>query len=174
MSAAFMLVRHLFAIVVLPVTMTILIPRWLLSGYGIGAMWTADSAIGMIARIAGVMSFLAGLVLFGWSLYLFAARGRGTLAPWDPPRKLVVTGPYRYVRNPMISGVLLVIAGETLVHGSRTLGTWLLIFFVINQVQFLVMEEPMLEARFGEDYRKYKNNVPRWIPRMRPWRGMEN
>ena len=164
-----MLVRHLFAIVVFPVTMTILIPRWLLSGYGMRAMWPADSMIGTLAQIAGGVSFLIGLLLFAWCLYLFAARGKGTLAPWDPPRNLVVTGPYRYVRNPMISGVLLIIAGETLVHGSRTLGTWLLTFFVINQIYLLIMEEPMLESRFGEEYRVYKDNVPRWIPRLRPW-----
>ena len=164
-----MLVRHLFSIVVLPVTMTILIPRWLLAQYGMRAMWQADSAAGVIARIAGGVSFLVGLALFSWCLYLFAARGKGTLAPWDPPRKLVVSGPYRYVRNPMISGVLLIIAGQTLFHGSRTLASWLLTFFVINQIYFMISEEPMLEARFGEQYGFYKKNVPRWIPRVRPW-----
>lgn len=171
MTAAFMLVRHLFAILVLPVTMTILIPRWLLAGYGINRMWPADSAAGMIARTAGGITFLIGLALFAWCLYLFAARGKGTLAPWDPPRKLVVSGPYRYVRNPMISGVLFIIAGEALVHGSRTLGIWFLTVFVINQVYFMISEEPMLESRFGEDYRVYRKNVPRWIPRLRPWKG---
>ena len=170
MSAAFMLVRHLFAIVVLPVTMTILIPRWLIAGSGLSAMWPPDSPAAMVARIAGGLSFLAGLALFVWCLYLFAARGKGTLAPWDPPRKLVVTGPYRYVRNPMISGVLLILAGETLFHGSRTIGSWLLTFFVINQIYFMISEEPMLLSRFGEDYRAYKENVPRWIPRLTPWK----
>ena len=164
-----MLVRHMFSIIVLPVTMTILIPRWLLSQYGMGVMWQGDSAIGVVARIAGGVSFLVGLPLFGWCLYLFAARGKGTLAPWDPPRKLVVSGPYRYVRNPMISGVLLIIAGQTLFHGSRTLALWLLTFFIINQIYFMISEEPMLESRFREEYRAYKKNVPRWIPRLRPW-----
>ena len=165
-----MLVRHLFAIVILPVTMTILIPRWLVAGSGIGEMWAPESAVAAIARIAGGFSFLAGLGLFLWCLYLFAARGKGTLAPWDPPRKLVVTGPYRYVRNPMISGVLLVLIGETLFHGSRTIGLWLLTFFVINQVYFMMSEEPMLASRFGEEYLAYKKNVPRWIPRLRAWK----
>jgi protein-S-isoprenylcysteine O-methyltransferase Ste14 len=171
MTAAFMLVRHLFAILVLPATMTILIPRWLLAAYGINPLWPADSAAGTIARTAGVITFLIGLALFGWCLYLFAARGKGTLAPWDPPRKLVVSGPYRYVRNPMISGVLFIIAGQALVHGSRTLGMWFLTFLVINQIYFMISEEPMLESRFGKDYRVYKENVPRWIPRLRPWKG---
>ncbi|HEY0242450.1 MAG TPA: methyltransferase, partial [Gemmatimonadaceae bacterium] len=142
MTAAFMLVRHLFSIVVLPVTMTILIPRWLLAGYGMRAIWQADSTIGVIGRIAGGFIFLAGFALFSWCLYLFAARGKGTLAPWDPPRKLVVSGPYRYVRNPMISGVLLIIAGEAVFHGSRTLAMWLLTFFIINQIYFMISEEP--------------------------------
>ena len=166
-----MLVRHLFAIVVLPVTMTIMIPRWIVAGYGVRPMWPANSAIGTIALLAGAICFLTGLVLFSWCLYLFAARGKGTLAPWDPPRKLVVSGPYGHVRNPMISGVLLIIAGEALALGSRTLATWFLTFFVINQIYFLLSEEPMLESRFGADYRVYKDNVGRWIPRLRPWNG---
>src|SRR5512145_104299 len=77
MTAAFMLVRHLFAIVILPVTMTLLIPRWLVAGSGIGEMWAPESAVAAIARIAGGFSFLAGLGLFLWCLYLFAARGKG-------------------------------------------------------------------------------------------------
>ena len=170
MRAALMLLRHLFAILVLPFMMTVLIPHWLVSGYGERALWPNDSTLAVLARISGGIVFLIGLFLFGWCLYLFAARGKGPLAPWDPPRKLVVTGPYRFVRNPMISGVLLIIAGEALVHGSRTIGLWLLTFFVINQIYFMLSEEPMLEARFGEDYREYKRNVPRWIPRLLPWK----
>ena len=69
----------------------------------------------------------------------------------------------------MISGVLMILGGEALVHGSLTLGFWFLGFLALNQIYFMILEEPMLENRFGEDYRRYKKAIPRWIPRMRPY-----
>ena len=164
MKSVLMLLRHLLAILVLPFVMTIVIPRWIARGYGLVTSWPTEATL-VLGRIAGA----AGLTLFLWCLYLFAARGKGTLAPWDPPKKLVVTGPYRYVRNPMISGVLMILAGEALFHGSTSLGLWMLTFFLLNQIYFLIYEEPNLEARFGEEYRRYKSSVPRWIPRLTPW-----
>jgi protein-S-isoprenylcysteine O-methyltransferase Ste14 len=112
---------------------------------------------------------VAGLALFGWCVGLFARVGRGTLAPWDPTRNLVAVGPYRYVRNPMISGVALMLLGQALLWGSRALGIWTGSFVLINHVYFVLSEEPGLERRFGEKYRLYKANVPRWIPRIRAW-----
>ncbi len=165
-----MLLRHLIAILVLPFVMTIVIPRWIARSYGLVTEWDSDPAFFM-GHVLGGAVFLIGLGLFGWSLYLFAARGKGTLAPWDPPKHLVVVGPYRYVRNPMISGVLLIIAGEALYHGSLSLGAWLLTFFLLNQIYFLVYEEPNLESRFGGEYRDYRTSVPRWIPRLTAWNG---
>ena len=163
-----MLLRHLFAILVLPFVMTIVIPRWIIRGYGLVTEWPTEATL-VLGRIAGGACLLAGLTLFLWCLYLFAARGKGTLAPWDPPKHLVVAGPYRYVRNPMISGVLLILTGEALFHGSISLGLWMLTFFLFNQIHFLIYEEPNLESRFGEAYRVYKSQVPRWIPRLTPW-----
>lgn len=168
MKSVLMLLRHLLAILVLPFVMTIVIPRWIARGYGLVTSWPTEATL-VLGRIAGAACLLAGLTLFLWCLYLFAARGKGTLAPWDPPKKLVVTGPYRYVRNPMISGVLMILAGEALFHGSTSLGLWMLTFFLLNQIYFLIYEEPNLEARFGEEYRRYKSSVPRWIPRLTPW-----
>jgi protein-S-isoprenylcysteine O-methyltransferase Ste14 len=165
-----MLIRHLVAILVLPFVMTIVIPRWIARSYGLVTEWDSTPAL-FIGHILGGAVFLIGLGLFGWSLYLFAARGKGTLAPWDPPKHLVVTGPYRYVRNPMISGVLMIIAGEALFHGSVSLGLWLLTFFLLNQIYFLIYEEPNLESRFEDEYRSYKAGVPRWIPRLTAWNG---
>lgn len=170
MKAVLMLLRHLFAIVVLPLVMTIVIPRWIIRGYGLVTEWSSGPA-SMLGHIAGGICFLAGLSLFLWCLYLFAARGKGTLAPWDPPKHLVVTGPYRYVRNPMISGVLMIIAGEAVFHGSASLGVWMLTFLLLNQIYFRIFEEPNLESRFGEEYQVYKSQVPRWVPRATPWRG---
>lgn len=102
---------------------------------------------------------------------LFARVGRGTLAPWDPTRHLVAAGPYRCVRNPMISGVALMLLGEAAFWGSRAVGLWAASFLAINHLYFVLSEEPGLERRFGQEYRTYKAEVPRWIPRLRPWVG---
>lgn len=163
-----MLARHLLAILVLPFTVVFLVPRWLIDTYGAATEW-ANLTYSIIGGIVGAAFLLAGFVLFVWCLYLFAARGKGTLAPWDPPRRLVVTGPYRYMRNPMITGVLVIVAGQAFVHGSLTLAVWFGGFLLLNQFYFMVMEEPMLENRFGEDYRRYKSTVHRWLPRFTPW-----
>jgi len=91
------------------------------------------------------------------------------LAPWDPPRHLVVRGPYRHVRNPMISGVVFVLFGEALVLLSGPHAQWALIFLVINFIYIPLLEEQRLKARFGEEYIEYCRHVPRLLPRLRPW-----
>ena len=78
---------------------------------------------------------------------------------------LEVEWPYRIVRNPMITAVAAVLAGEALVHRSPRLALWLAVFVVVNQLYFLAVEEPGLERRFGDEYRRYKATVPRWVPR---------
>ena len=120
-------------------------------------------------RVAGALVFGLGLALFTWCVALFARVGRGTLAPWDPTKQLVVVGPYRHVRNPMITGVATMLAGEALFFHSARIGYWLLLFLAINQVYFLLLEEPGLLARFGDDYARYRAAVPRWVPRWRGW-----
>lgn len=118
----------------------------------------------------GLALFLLGFFLSLWTMLLFANIGRGTLAPWNPTKKLVVLGPYAYVRNPMLSGVLTIILGESFIFCSPGVFTWALLFFLINTLYFIFSEEPGLEKRFGAEYLKYKKNVPRWIPRLRPWK----
>jgi len=110
-----------------------------------------------------------GFVLAVWTVRLFTRVGGGTPAPWQPPKKLVVRGPYRHVRNPMISGVLFLLAAEALFFRSWPLAGWLVVFFAANAVYFPLFEEKGLERRFGDDYRLYKAHVPRWVPRPRPW-----
>ena len=160
--------RHAFAITVLPFTMAVLVPLWLARRAGL-APAVATSAGGLAMQAAGVLLLAVGLALFAASLRRFATDGHGTLALWDPPRELVVRGPYRYVRNPMISGVLLVLLGEALVLRSRSHFLWACTFFAINAVYIPLLEEPDLEDRFGESYREYRRHVPRLLPRLRPW-----
>ena len=112
---------------------------------------------------------MSGFALAAWTTRLFVTTGRGTPAPWAPPQRLVVRGPYRHVRNPMITGVLLMLGAESLFFGSWPLAGWMLVFFAANALYFPLVEERALERRFGDDYRSYKTNVPRWIPRPRPW-----
>ena len=158
--------RHLAAILILPFTVVVLVPRWLLHGYAArDTRWPAASGWPIAGRVAGLLLFAAGLGLFAWCVALFARHGRGTLAPWDPTRRLVALGPYRYVRNPMISGVAAMLAGEAAYTGSTALAVWLAAFASINHVYFMVVEEPGLVRRFGAEYEAYRAAVPRWIPR---------
>jgi protein-S-isoprenylcysteine O-methyltransferase Ste14 len=114
------------------------------------------------------------LLLIVRTTALFVSVGRGTLAPWDPTTRLVVRGPYRYVRNPMISGVLFVLLGEAALFGSLALGIWFGLVLAVNAVYMPLVEEPSLQRRFGEEYERYRAHVPRWIPRVRPWNGTES
>ena len=160
--------RHLASVVILPVTVAVIVPTWIAVRSG-ASFAPASDAWGVLLELAGVLAIAIGLALFTESLRRFASNGRGTLAPWDPPRQLVIQGPYRYVRNPMISGVLFVLVGEALVLRSVPHAAWAATFLVINLVYIPLIEEPMLEARFGEAYREYCRHVGRVIPRLRPW-----
>lgn len=163
-----MLVRHLVAIAVLPFTVTVLIPLWIGRRYHV-ALVMGPSAVQVANQLVGVVVLAIGLLLFGASLRYFAVRGRGTLAPWDPPKTLVIDGPYRYVRNPMISGVIFILFGEALVLVSWPHAQWALFFLCLNVLYIPVLEEPFLERRFGDAYRQYRRHVRRFIPRARPW-----
>ena len=158
--------RHLLAVLLLPVVMAVVVPYWLLTRFElIDTRWSPTSALAWPMRALGAIALLVGSLLFSWCVSLFARVGRGTLAPWDPTQRLVAAGPYRYVRNPMISGVAAVLAGEALLTGSRILALWLTVFAAVNYAYFVLVEEPGLERRFGAPYREYKARVPRWIPR---------
>jgi protein-S-isoprenylcysteine O-methyltransferase Ste14 len=153
--------RHLAAILFLPVVATVVIPALIVRESG--------ATVGPLAFVGAPLIAL-GLALLVSTIKLFASVGRGTLAPWDPTTRLVVRGPYRYVRNPMISGVLFVLLGEAALFGSVPLLIWFGAFLAINVVYFPLVEEPGLSRRFGPEYAEYKANVRRWVPRIRPWR----
>ena len=162
----FMLLRHLLAISLLPFMVVVIVPAWLLNNVAGDTRWSEPLLIGWLLRAIGLLLFAVGFGLFSWCVSLFARVGGGTLAPWDPTHNLVAIGPYRYVRNPMISGVVAMLLGEALLWGSIALGLWACVFIAINHVYFVLIEEPGLEQRFGESYRAYTTTVPRWIPRL--------
>jgi protein-S-isoprenylcysteine O-methyltransferase Ste14 len=163
-----MFLRHLLAIAVLPFTVTVLLPVWIARRYGIQPSLGASPAVLGLQGL-GLGLLLVGLVLFATSLRRFAGAGHGTLAPWDPPRRLVVQGPYRYVRNPMISGVAFVLAGEAMLLASIPHAVWWGVFVTLNLIVIPLFEEPQLVQRFGEPYLEYCRHVPRVIPRLKPW-----
>jgi protein-S-isoprenylcysteine O-methyltransferase Ste14 len=163
------LLRHLLSILLLPFMVVLVVPNWLLTRFAAGdSRWLDGSPVMWLSRFAGAVLGLAGLGLFVWCIGLFAKVGQGTLAPWDPTRNLVAVGPYRFMRNPMISSVALMLIGQALLWSSWAIGIWAGVFVLINHVYFVALEEPGLEQRFGEPYRVYKANVPRWIPRLKP------
>lgn len=157
------LIKHLRDILILPFTMTVIVPYLC---YSKSQVLFSNSPL---SKIIGVLSFIAGLCLFIWTVYLFRAFGKGTLAPWTPTQKLIIRGPYKYCRNPMISGVLFIIIGEGLFLNSTNILVFSGIFFLINTIYFILKEEPDMEDRFGKEYEDYKKNVPRWIPRLKPY-----
>lgn len=166
-----MFLRHLLSILILPCTVVVVVPYTLLRREARAALPGGSSVATWLHVSAEAALFLGGFVLFAWTVGLFARQGRGTLAPWDPTKRLVATGPYGHVRNPMISGVLLMLVGEALFWSSRSIATWAGVFLIVNHVYFIILEEPGLVRRFGDAYRTYRAQVPRWIPRLRPWHG---
>lgn len=163
------LLRHLLAIAVLPFTVAVLIPVWIARRFGVAP--TLGHSVGPVSLQVGGLALLSlGLVLSVPSAWRFATEGKGTLAPWDPPRIFVVCGPYRFVRNPMISGVILFLFGEAFALLSTPHGIWALCFAILNLIYIPLVEEPQLERRFGDSYRLYRRHVRRFIPRLRPWR----
>ena len=163
--------RWLRSFVVLPGIALLLIPVlivWLTRGSDwASSLARLDQAQFWLGLLGGTLG--AWLALASVSTML--RYGEGTPAPWDPTRRLVLHGPYRYVRNPMMIGVMLILLAEALLLQSPGIAIWFAVFLLLNGFYLPRVEEKGLEQRFGEDYRQYKANVPRWIPRTRPWEG---
>lgn len=115
----------------------------------------------------GVAPFALGAAIYLWcAFWAFALVGKGTPAPIDPPRKLVVHGLYRWVRNPMYIGVLLMLAGEAVVFLEREVFVPYTLAIAVGFMLFVLLyEEPALRSKFGAEYDDYCRRVPRWIPR---------
>ena len=163
--------KLLVAIIVLPGNVLIIIPGillWLTNGSPFAAQLALPEHVFFWA---GLVLIAIGLGLAGWTVHLFLTHGQGTPAPWEPPKKLVVLGPYRHVRNPMISGALFILMGEALLLQSLPILVWWVIFLLANLIYMPKFEERDLVARYGEEYTHYMVQVPRWIPRLQPWTG---
>ena len=163
--------KHIRAIILLPGIVMIVIPATILclSGADSFGLWQSVPASRVVLPVIGGICICLGLLLMVAAIRLFVTVGKGTLAPWEPTQRLVVQGVYRHVRNPMISGVILVLLGESVLTASLPLFCWFLVVVVVNAVYIPLSEEPGLVKRFGEDYLTYKRNVPRWVPRWMPW-----
>jgi protein-S-isoprenylcysteine O-methyltransferase Ste14 len=151
--------RSLFFTIVVPGTVVVLIPYLILSRDG-GPAMTPGGLLGFI----GLLGMVVGAAVLGWCIWDFAAKGRGTLAPIDPPRQLVVQGLYRYVRNPMYLGVLLLLLGEAAFFRSVALLEYSLAWFIVVNLFVVLYEEPSLRSRFGDSYERYRRSVHRWLP----------
>lgn len=152
--------KHLLSFI-LPITVLVIVP--LLIEKSLTVKINAVSTIGFAV-------ILLGLTLMFLTIRMFIRIGKGTLAPWHPTRKLVTKSLYAHMRNPMILGVNIVLIGEAITFRSYNILIWTGCFFILNTVYFIFSEEPGLKKRFGDEYEEYKRNVPRWIPRIHPWK----
>jgi len=163
--------RHVLSFLVAPVTMTLVIPALIVVGADVQAP-DLDSPLKVGLAIVGALLIAGGLVMLFWTVYLFDGVGKGTLGVGEvmgQPVNLVVRGPYRHVRNPMISGVVAILLGEAAIAWSGWLLLWFAIFWAVQATVIQLWEEPHLVQRFGSDYVMYRQNVPRWIPRLSAW-----
>jgi protein-S-isoprenylcysteine O-methyltransferase Ste14 len=139
------------------------------TGDAVDIGWGLPAGFDVLPVLAGGALVALGLLLIIRTVALFARLGEGTLSPWDPTSRLVVRGPYRHVRNPMISGVLSILLGEAALLGSVPLLIWFAAVLAVNAVYMPLVEEPGLVRRFGADYETYRANVARWVASPRPW-----
>jgi len=150
-------VRATLFVLLMPGTVAGWLP-WMIAG---------ESAIAghVVLAIFGVALIAAGWSVLLWCARDFAVRGRGTLAPIDPPRTLVTRGLYEYVRNPMYLGVLTALLGHAALFESRSILVYAIAVALVFHAMIIIYEEPKLARLFGSSYDAYRARVPRWIPR---------
>ncbi len=156
--------RHVRAIAALPFMNSVVIPTALLALTGRGAALHPPTVSGAAASVLGGALLAGGFALVAHAIALFVRVGHGTLAPWDPTRRIVTEGAYRHARNPMKAGLFLVLLGEAALFRSLPLLGWFAVFALVNAVYIRVSEEPGLRRRFGPAYEDYCARVPRWFP----------
>lgn len=117
--------------------------------------------------LTGGLFLIIGLAILLCCVRDFYVAGKGTLAPWDPPKHLVTVGLYRYVRNPMYVGVLLILSGWAIITGSPIVAGFALFMSSAFYFRVKLHEEPWAEQTFASEWQEYKNNVPGWLPRIK-------
>ncbi len=150
---------YLLFVLVVPGTGGVYVPWLILAGSGATLGHTAWPATALIG---------AGFALDLWCFWVFLAAGRGTPAPWDAPRRVVAVGPYRWVRNPIYIGALMIVLGEAWLFLSLPLVLYAVALALGFHLLVVGYEEPALRAQFGEEYERYGRRVKRWIPRQPP------
>jgi protein-S-isoprenylcysteine O-methyltransferase Ste14 len=155
--------KQLVSVVTLPVTVTLIVPIMIVTGFHYVPFWGLES-IAALPLITGSLFVSSGLILLLATISFFISKGDGTIAPWAPTNKLITTGVYAHVRNPMITGVFFVLIGESTLIGSLSLTIYTLVFILVNLFYIPLIEEPKLVERFGKKYLIYKKKVSRWIP----------
>jgi len=157
------------SIIILPGTTLVFIPAillWISSNTPYAPKVVSPTSL-LFWLAIGLAAVGVGLAI--WTVRLLLHYGEGTPAPWDPTRKLVLEGPYLHVRNPMISGAILIMLAEAILFNSWPVLLWWFAFLIFNLFYIPLVEEKNLEDRFGEVYLRYKQNVPRWLPTIRPF-----
>jgi protein-S-isoprenylcysteine O-methyltransferase Ste14 len=139
---------------------------WTITRWHLADDFGASGAV----RAAGAVLAFAGAVILIECFVRFAWRGFGTPAPIAPTRRLIVTGLYRHVRNPMYVAVFALTAGQALLFGSAPLLLYAAAVWAAFHLFVLLYEEPTLRRQFPYDYERFRAAVPRWLPRLRPWR----
>jgi len=152
-----MFLRALLAFLMVPVVITGIVPL-LLSHY--------DPYKGQ-GNLSGLAILAIGLVILLWCVRDFYTAGKGTLAPWDPPKHLVTVGLYRYVRNPMYVGVFFILVGWVISTASPFIFAFTALLFTGFRFRVKSHEESWAEEMFGIEWEEYKNNVPRWLPQIK-------
>ena len=152
--------------VIAPGTLAGFIP-WSITGWQLRPAFLGLDAL----RIVGATLIVLGLIAVVESFARFVWKGLGTPAPVAPPTRLVVSGFYRRVRNPIYVGLIAIITGEALILGDERMLVYAAILWLFFHVWVLVVEEPSLASSFGDEFATFKVNVPRWLPRLTPWAG---
>ncbi len=131
--------------------------------------WRVDARLPNAIRAVGLALIVAGVLSVVESFARFVVRGRGTPAPVAPPRHLVVSGQYRHVRNPMYVALVAVVCGQAAWFGSVGLAAYAAVLLFLFHLRVVSYEEPQLVRLFGAEFAAYREAVPRWLPRVRPW-----
>jgi protein-S-isoprenylcysteine O-methyltransferase Ste14 len=130
--------------------------------------WLLPAGTGILLPLGliGIIPLAVGLAIVLWCLWEFATRGEGTAAPFDPPKKLVVRGPFKYVRNPIYIGAEFILIGLAILYGSLAILAYAVGAALVLHALVVFYEERTLGTKFGDDYAQYKQSVSRWIPRI--------